>query len=140
MYKYRRFNSTISGNRWVSDSYIKDFITKQPVGGLQKLHPRARTVYNRMIQEPKPLTYKLHEIEEKTYDPEVPLGNTSVLPFQVLRTHTNNLPVYSDYKHDRSRKSTIVRLISGDVNVRVKNLYRNLKMSFRKLFQMLLLK
>jgi hypothetical protein len=117
MYKYRRFQSTISSRKQVTGSYINDFITRQPVGKMNKLHPRARIIYNRMVQEPKPLTYKLQEIDEKTYDPEVPLGNTSVLPFQILRTHTNNMPVYSDFKHDRSRKSTIVRLVSGDIEV-----------------------
>jgi hypothetical protein len=117
MYKYRRFNSTISGTRWVSQSYIKDFITRQPKGNLQRLHPRARVVYNRMIQEPKPLTYKLKELDEKAHDPEVPLGISDDLPFAVKRTHTNNLPVYTDFANDRSRKHTIVRLISGDIEV-----------------------
>jgi large subunit ribosomal protein L49 len=36
------------------------------------------------------------------------------LPFSVLRTHTQGIPVYSDYKNGRTRVVTILRKIDGD--------------------------
>jgi len=43
-----------------------------------------------------------------------PLGNTEGLPFQVERTTSNNLPVYTDYRNGRTRERTILRKIKGD--------------------------
>ena len=39
------------------------------------------------------------------------------LPFTVERTHKNNLPVYTSYKCGGQQKRTIVRNITGDINV-----------------------
>ena len=101
-----------------------------------------------MIQEPLPLTFKLHDwptesvkakldamkamrdqrIESGLIEatPEVaqsdtfvplsqPLGLLEDLPFQVTRTHTGNLPVYTDTRAGGQRKVTVVRKLFGDV-------------------------
>lgn len=40
---------------------------------------------------------------------------------KILRTHTKNLPVYSDYKQNRKiEQTTIIRHIRGDINVILK--------------------
>ncbi len=120
MWKLRRFRTTMGGKRsGIKEEYLNKFLVRQPVGKLDRLNPNAKRVYNRMIQEPEPLTYKLQEIpqREADYNWEIskPLGNTEMLPFKIMRTHTNNLPVYSDYKNNRIIRETIVRNISGDV-------------------------
>lgn len=81
MYKHRRFRTTISGSRLLGSQYLKDFLPRQPIQRLEKLHPNAKKVYNRMIQKPLPLEYKLHQQIEGSW--EVPLGNVQALPFQV---------------------------------------------------------
>ncbi len=119
MWKYRRFRTTIGGKSNIKEEYLKTFIVRQPLGKLENLHPRAKKVFNRMIQQPQPLTYKLKEISEKEtnshYEISNPLGGTEYLPFKIQRTHTNNLPVYVDYKSNRSIKETVIRHIEGDV-------------------------
>jgi large subunit ribosomal protein L49 len=114
MYKYRRFKTPYSKG-WISPDYLKQNIVREPTGKLERLHPNAKRVYNRMTQEPEPLTYKLQDAE-LIKDKEIPLGNTISLPFQILRTHTNNLPVYTEYKDMGNTKKTIVRLVSGDID------------------------
>jgi hypothetical protein len=69
-----------------------------------------------MIQEPEPLKYKLQDLPQKPLFLK-PLGNTSHLPFKVTRSYNNNLPVYTDYKYDRTIKSTIIRNVYGDIEV-----------------------
>lgn len=113
MYKYTRFRTRYSKG-WVAPQYLKENLIRQPTGKLERLHPNAKRVYNRMIQEPLPLTYKLHS-EALIVDKEIPLGNTENLPFQIARTHTNNLPVYSEFKDMKNTTKTVVRLISGDI-------------------------
>ena len=39
------------------------------------------------------------------------------LPFSVERTHASNIPVYTDIKHGGSRKCTVIRKITGDLNL-----------------------
>ena len=113
MYKYRRFKTPYSKG-WIAPDYLKQNIVREPTGKLDKLHPNAKRVYNRMIQEPEPLNYKLQDAA-LIKDLEIPLGNTLALPFQITRTHTNNLPVYTEYKDMRNTKKTIIRLVSGDI-------------------------
>jgi large subunit ribosomal protein L49 len=69
-----------------------------------------------MSQTPKPLKYKLHEMPSAENSITQPLGPIETLPFQISRTHTGNLPIYTDYRNDRTRKLTIIRRISGDIN------------------------
>ena len=46
-----------------------------------------------------------------------PLGTLSLdMPFEVKRTHRDNLPVYSEFKMNGQQKKTIVRNITGDLN------------------------
>lgn len=126
MWKYRRFRTTMGGKTNIKEEYLKKFIMRQSTGKLDRLHPNAKRVYNRMIQQPEPLTYKLQEIpeREKNYFWEIskPIGGTEHLPFQIMRTHTNNLPVYMDYKMGRSQKKTVIRHIMGDVEAFKKEL------------------
>ena len=42
-------------------NYMEKMIVRQPVDKTDNLHPDAKKKYNAMMQEPKPLTYKLHE-------------------------------------------------------------------------------
>jgi large subunit ribosomal protein L49 len=104
----------------VTEENFKRFIVRQSVAKIEKLHPGAKRVFNRMIAEPKPLKYKLQEISEKDalekYEYKDPLGNTDHIPFAVARTHKGNLPVYTLYRNARSSKETIIRHITGDVH------------------------
>jgi hypothetical protein len=44
------------------------------------------------------------------------------MPFRVLRTKTgNSLPVYTDYRNARTRQLTLVRKVSGDLQVKDEN-------------------
>ena len=119
MWKVRRFRTTMGGKLNVKEEYLKSFIVRQPLGKFDRLHPDAKKIYNRMIQEPEPLKYKLQEISEKEsnyyWETNKPLGGTEILPFQVIRTHTDNLPVYMDYKNDRNIKRTVIRHVKGDI-------------------------
>jgi hypothetical protein len=44
-------------------------------------------------------------------------GGNPQLPFRLNRTHTGNLPIYSDVSRKGQRKNTIVRLIDGNMKV-----------------------
>jgi large subunit ribosomal protein L49 len=103
----------------VTEENFKRFIVRQSVAKIEKLHPGAKRVFNRMIAQPRPLKYKLQEISEKDalekYEYKDPLGNTDQIPFAVARTHKGNLPVYTLYRNARSSKETIIRHITGDV-------------------------
>jgi len=85
MYKHRRFQTAIAGTRWVSESYLKTFLPRQPVGKLDKLHPAAKKIYNRMVQTPLPLNYKLLPTPNTPplFD-EPPQGTQEILPFKVF--------------------------------------------------------
>lgn len=119
MWKYRRFRTTIGGKSNIKEEYLKSFIVRKPTKSIEKLHPAAKRVYNKMIQEPEPLTYKLKDIPEKDskyyWEISKPLGDTAHIPFHVARTHTDNLPVYTEYKAMRSIKQTLIRNIKGDI-------------------------
>jgi large subunit ribosomal protein L49 len=109
----------MGGKTHVKEEYLKTMIVRKPTQKLDNLHPAAKRVFNRMIQEPEPLTYKLQEIPEKDagyyWEISKPLGNTENIPFSVTRTHTENLPVYTEFKAMRSIKETHIRNIKGDV-------------------------
>eukprot|EP01088_Endostelium_zonatum_P009162 TRINITY_DN22361_c0_g1_i1.p1 TRINITY_DN22361_c0_g1~~TRINITY_DN22361_c0_g1_i1.p1 ORF type:complete len:181 (+),score=31.90 TRINITY_DN22361_c0_g1_i1:7-549(+) len=65
-----------------------------------------------------PLKYSLQDIPAATrllsYQP--PLGNTDHLPFKVVRSKMGHLPVYLDYKQQRTKVITILRKIYGDTD------------------------
>jgi hypothetical protein len=44
-------------------------------------------------------------------------GGNRQLPFRLNRTHTGNLPIYSEVSRKGQRKNTIVRLIDGNMKV-----------------------
>ena len=80
-----------------------------------KAHPAQKALYNKTTQVPVPLTYKLQEMpKEGLHGP--PIGGFDNLPFRIMRTHLGNLPVYTDYKNDRNKQTTVIRKISGDVD------------------------
>ena len=81
-----------------------------------KAHPNLLALHDRMTQPLQPLKYKLHEMPTSDIPITRPLGPIETLPFQISRTHTGNLPIYSDFRNDRTRKLTIVRKITGDIN------------------------
>ncbi len=119
MYKYRRFRTSMTDRPLVTEETFKRFIVRQPLAKLDNLHPKAKRKFNKIITPPEPLTYKLQEISEKDansqYEYSNPLGGTSLIPFHVARTHTNNLPVYSLYRNARSSQETVIRHIQGDI-------------------------
>ena len=119
MYKYRRFRTSMTNRPMVTEEIFKRFIVRQSLAKIDKLHPRAKRVFNRMVKEPEPLKYKLKELPEKEqnsyYEFTEPLGDTTHIPFCVERTHMNNLPVYSVYGNARNTKRTVIRHISGDI-------------------------
>ena len=57
--------------------------------------------------------------------PTPPSVAAAILPFRVIRSKNNNLPVYSDYRHGRTKVYTIVRKLEGDLLVSPKALPRN---------------
>lgn len=81
MYKFRRFQTTITGNKWVGPQYLREFLPRQPVGHLKRLPPQVARQYNKSVKEPEALKYKLYTETDSNW--EVPLGDTSMLPFQV---------------------------------------------------------
>lgn len=117
MYSARRFRSNIGGNRFIPEYKINKLIVRKPILRPEKIFPGAAKIYNEMIQEPLPLKFKLQQLPEPDYTLIKPLGNTSHLPFQIVRSNNNNLPVYTDFKSNRQRKITIVRKIYGDIEV-----------------------
>ena len=74
-----------------------------------------------MTQAPVPFTYQLHKDElvkdenGKFRHLNEPLGPLEDIPFQVMRTHRNNLPVYTDIRSGSQRQLTVVRKLYGDV-------------------------
>jgi len=91
MYKHRRFQSAIGGTRWVSESYLKTFLPRQPVGNIERLHPGAKKIYNKMIQNPIPLKYKLLNtpLNPPLFDIS-PQGVQENLPFRVIKIKLSN--------------------------------------------------
>ena len=96
-------------------------MVRDPVIKLNKLHPSSKQVYNKMIQKPEPLAFKLQQNVGYEHLKE-PLGNTTDLPFQIERTNTNNLPVYTEFKNYKRDSYTVVRKVSGDVETLVQEL------------------
>eukprot|EP00300_Choanocystis_sp_HF-7_P036935 c52899_g1_i1.p1 GENE.c52899_g1_i1~~c52899_g1_i1.p1 ORF type:complete len:156 (-),score=27.88 c52899_g1_i1:67-534(-) len=45
----------------------------------------------------------------------LPMGGTEGLPFDIQRTKSKMLPVYSDIRNGRTRHITIVRKVTGDM-------------------------
>jgi large subunit ribosomal protein L49 len=119
LWKNKYFRTTLTQRKDVSEEYIKKFMVRQPAGKLNRMHPAAKKIYNKMIEQPQPLQYSLQDIplKQKEYFWEIsnPIGNAANIPFMIARTHTNNLPVYADYNHDRSVKRTIIRHVEGDI-------------------------
>ena len=58
-----------------------------------------------------------HNAIKSTFVPlNKPLGVLEELPFDVVRTHKGNLPVYTDRRAGGQRKVTVVRKIYGDID------------------------
>jgi len=62
---------------------------------------------------PKPLRFPLQDIQSPNPEYYPPQGNTSGLPFQFTRTLSNQLPVYRDYRFQRSKIFTVIRKYMG---------------------------
>ena len=52
---------TTSKHAQLNQSYMEKMIVRQPQLNEKNLHPKAKARHNMMIQEPLPLSYKLHE-------------------------------------------------------------------------------
>lgn len=105
----------LTGNKLLPYSKIKQMILREPhYTIMKKWHPSKKIRFNKTIEEPKPLKFSLHD-----YNPisiNTPLQPKEDVTFKIIRTHTNNLPVYTDYKHHHEIKFTIIRNIIGNVN------------------------
>eukprot|EP00357_Protocruzia_adherens_P035586 CAMPEP_0115013180 /NCGR_PEP_ID=MMETSP0216-20121206/25237_1 /TAXON_ID=223996 /ORGANISM="Protocruzia adherens, Strain Boccale" /LENGTH=132 /DNA_ID=CAMNT_0002382495 /DNA_START=38 /DNA_END=436 /DNA_ORIENTATION=- len=86
-----------------------------PIWKARNLHPAGKKLQNQLSSPLPPLKYSLQELPSPDTTMNTPLGGTDHLPFQVDRTHTGNLPVYSDFRNDYTRKLTIVRKLTGDM-------------------------
>ena len=42
--------------------------------------------------------------------------NAALMPFNIDRTHKNNLPVYTEFRMGGQQKRTVIRKLTGDVN------------------------
>ena len=118
----------------LTDKYMEKMIVREKVDKTKNLHPKTKLRWNQMTQAPIPFTYKLHDLEEqqvKSIDNNAdgipsmkrlfkhrnePLGPLEDLPFEIERTHTGNLPVYTDRRTGGTRNLTVVRKIYGDVD------------------------
>lgn len=80
-----------------------------------RLHPEARERYATLTQPPEPLKYKLHPVPaEVNYNNR--LGVVQEIPWHVVRTKSENLPVYRRYTHGRTSNYTEIRLVQGNVD------------------------
>lgn len=105
----------LTGGRQLSISRIQQQIVKDPSYFAKRMRTSTKLKINRMIKPPEPLKYKINPYNEKDlYQPSLNFINKP--PFFVHRTHTNMLPVYSEYKQKHQIKSTIIRNISGNVD------------------------
>ena len=59
--KYRGLVSSM--NKKLTPTYLEKMIVREPQLNTDKLHPKAKARWNTMTQEPKPLTWKLHELQ-----------------------------------------------------------------------------
>jgi Mitochondrial large subunit ribosomal protein (Img2) len=72
---------------------------------------------------PFELTYAPREVQQQLDSVVTPSGWTPALgplpdlPFQVRRSTQRNLPIYTSYRKDGTRMSTILRRYTGDVQV-----------------------
>jgi len=80
-----------------------------------RAHPSTKAMHNRMTQPLQPLAFPLQSLPKPDTTPLTPLGGTTTFPFHVDRTHTGNLPVYSDLSHAGTQQRTIIRKLTGDV-------------------------
>ncbi|CAG9318528.1 unnamed protein product [Blepharisma stoltei] len=95
----------------------EEFVNFKPPKVSDKIHthPKVLEIHNQLTKPLLPLKYKLQELPSPDTTWNTPLGGTNAIPFQISRTWTGNLPVYTEFRNDRSRKLTIIRKILGDV-------------------------
>eukprot|EP00794_Sanderia_malayensis_P019993 gene19993-21953_t len=67
------------------------------------------------INKYQPTEDRLKQIQESPSGWVPPADPRPDFPFQIRRSRTNNLPVYTDYKTGRTRIITQVRKVSGDL-------------------------
>ena len=96
------------------DMYIRDY-NDHP----ERLHPNSKRKYERLTKPLDELKYKLHPVESEKarLDYLSPLGVTQDIPWRVVRTSSENLPVYRRYPFGRTMNYTEIRLIEGDIEV-----------------------
>ena len=100
----------------VTRKAAEDFLgfTPPKVTDKIKAHPNLLALHNELTKPLEPLKYKLQDLPSPDTTFVKPLGNTQHLPFQVFRTHLGNLPVYTEFRNNRSKKVTVLRKVIGD--------------------------
>jgi len=128
--RFKGMKAAVTQPKKLTQTYMEQMVVRQPQLKHENLHPDAKRKWNQMTQAPLPLKYKLHELEAfepankmedilkmKAFRPlNEPLGVIDKLPFEVERTSTGNLPVYTDFRAGGNRSVTVVRKIFGDVD------------------------
>jgi len=106
------------------EEVVLDMHIREPTQKFHKLHPRKQQWIEKTTQPTEPLLYKLKDIENVPTDfcPALPIEERVETPFHIERTKSGNLPVYRDYKNQRYRVYTEIRMITGDVNAFVEEL------------------
>jgi large subunit ribosomal protein L49 len=99
----------------IARKVAEDFVgfNPPPVSTKLRTHARVINIANQLSQPLEPLKYKLKHDAPSMLEP---MGGTEDLPFNITRTHVGNLPVYTDFRNNRSRELTVVRKITGDVD------------------------
>ena len=108
----------------LTNKYMMRMVVREPVDKKHNLHPNVKKRWNQMTQAAVPFAFKMHD-DDMVRDLSTgglrhlnePLGTVEPLPFQIERTHKNNLPVYTDLKMGGQTKVTVVRKVVGDVEL-----------------------
>lgn len=93
---------------------IQRQITKSPAWLIKKMRYTTLVKLHHKLKTPEPLKYPLNEFNPDDIYKATHKFKTEI-PFYVERTHTNCLPVYSEYKQRHLEKFTVIRRISGDI-------------------------
>ncbi len=94
---------------WITEHHFNNF----------SVIPSPLSVVSYLLGKTKSIKIGTAAILLPYYNPisnNTPLQPKEDITFKIKRTHTNNLPVYTDYKHHHEIKFTIIRNIIGNVN------------------------
>lgn len=132
LYDRYKISKELTGGKMLSYSKIQQYIVREPdyffkkfryttklklINTLKPLEPLKFKLNNEFkddyyFKQPEEITKKMNNID-KIYNSKN--ANNSIPTFKVLRSHNNNLPVYSEYKNKHLIKKTIIKNISGSI-------------------------